>query len=360
MRAPTTYCLWVASLFCSNVSRFAFLVVFVGGTAAAHAETINDGYCDYVQGVASAEAALLRSPVAFGEFGRIEQTSTTAAQDVGQLRLIAGLRYNFIGIVEGGATTDRAAADCRRHQALEGIRGQTQYRAVAARLKIIDDALPEADKVLAGVTADLEARRTTVPEATAMRLRVEELHRISSDAHQQLASLPAPAGAISGLATFQRADDDVEKYDGKIRRARALDVSVRVGYQSFLDQETTSSPYFAVVSVGVNLGVLLQGSANDRAAAGRRTYVRSGRDPLSMDATADRLKALLDDATKRAQETATLEQDLARQMAALEKLGSDEAKRYRQVVWFDWTKVRAEHAYHEAYVAALQQVLGAQ
>src|SRR5439155_18732983 len=134
-----------------------------------------------VEGVASAEAALLTAPTAFGDVGRIEQTSTTNVNDVGSIRLIAGLRYNFIGLVEGGATKDKAHADCRRHQALEQIRGQTQYRALAAKVKLVDESLPEADKILATVTADLEARRTTAPEATATRLRVEELHRISSD-----------------------------------------------------------------------------------------------------------------------------------------------------------------------------------
>jgi hypothetical protein len=356
MRLPTTYCLSVASPSCSNVYRLAIFAV-IASARAASADTVNDGYCDYVEGVASAEAALLTAPQAFGEVGRIEQTSTTAVNDVGSIRLIAGVRYNFIGLLEGSATKDRAHADCRRHEALESIRGQTLYRALAAKLKIIDAALPDADKVLAGVTAELEARRTTAPEATATRLRVEELHRISSDTHQALAALPAPTQTIGGLTAFQQADDDVERYEAKIRRSRALDVSVRVGYQSFLDQSTTTSPYFAVLSVGVNFGVLFQGSANDRAAAGRHTYVRSGRDPLSMDATAGRLKTLLDDATKRAQETATLEQDLERQIAALDRLGSEEAKRYRQVVWFDWIKTRGERAYHEAYVAALKQVL---
>lgn len=359
MRPPTTYCSLVASPSCSNVYRFAIVIAVVASARAASAEAVNDGYCDYVEGVASAEAALLTAPTAFGDFGRIEQTSTTAVNDVGSIRLIAGMRYNFIGLLEGSATKGRAHADCRRHEALESIRGQTLYRALAAKQKIIDAALPDADKLLAAVTADLEARRITAPEATATRLRVEELHRISSDTHQALAALPAPSSTIGGLTAFQQADDDVERYEAKIRRSRALDVSVRVGYQSFLDQSTSSSPYFVVLSVGVNFGVFFQGSANDRAASGRHTYVRSGRDPLSTDATADRLKALLDNVSKRAQETATLDQDLERQITALDRLGSDDAKRYRQVVWFDWIKTRGERAYHEAYAAALKQVLNA-
>jgi hypothetical protein len=39
-------------------------------------------------------------------------------------------------------------------------------------------------------------------------------------------------------------------------------------------------------------------------------------------------------------------------------VGGDESKRYRQTVWFDWIKVSAEHAYLDAHLAALRQVLG--
>ncbi|MBS1124696.1 MAG: hypothetical protein H6Q90_6924, partial [Deltaproteobacteria bacterium] len=37
----------------------------------------------------------------------------------------------------------------------------------------------------------------------------------------------------------------------------------------------------------------------------------------------------------------------------------DDSRRYRQTVWFDWIKIRAERAFHEAHAAALKQVIGA-
>jgi hypothetical protein len=323
----------------------------------------DDGYCDYVQGVATAQSAVLFAPTVFGQFGLIEQAAGAANPSVaaGGLRLITGVRVSFDGIYKGLTTRDRAKADCHRHQALEQVRGETAYQALDARAKVLDQALTETDKILAQTKDDLDARRTTSQEATATRLRVEELRQLAIQAHRDMSLLPRPSGALGGaLATFQHADDEVERYDGKLRRAEAFDVSVRVGIDSFLDNATANpSPYFAVIAVGINLGVLWQGGANERAAAGRRRLVKSGRDPIAADATSDRLLAVVDAETKRADETAALEADLDRQLETLSKLGGDESKRYRQTVWFEWIKIRAEHAYLTAHLRALHEVLGA-
>ncbi len=341
------------------------LVLVASRIASAEGETdpTNDGYCDYVQGVASAQSALLFAPTVFGQFGLIEQAAGAANPDVqsGGLRLITGVRVSLDGIYKGLTTRDRARADCRRHKALEQVRGETAYQALDARAQVLDGALKETDKILAQIKDDLDARRTTAQEATATRLRVEELRQLATQTHRDMSLLPPPSGAIGGaLKSFQRADNEVEGYEGKLRRAEAFDVSVRVGLDSFLDrgEDANPSPYFAVVAIGVNLGVLFQGGANDRAAAGRRRLVRSGRDPIAADATAERLRVVVETETKREQETAALEADLQRQLDALTRLGGEESKRYRQTVWFELIKIRAEHAYLSAHLRALREVLG--
>lgn len=342
----------------SSVSAAVALAaaVTVAAPRAAHAD---DAYCDYVRGVASAESALLLSPELFGQFGQIEQASSSQVPTVepGGLRFIGGLRYRLTGIYEGLATRGRADADCRRQRAFDQVRGETLYRALEARAKSLESALPDAEKLLALAVADQEARRTTAQEATATRLRVEELRRLAMETRRTLRELPAPGegDATGALAAFQRADDDVERADAKLRRARGVDLSLRVGVDQYLDGAATdSSPYFAVVSLGVNLGLLWQGSGNARAAAGRKRLVRTGRDPISADATA----ALVEATERRASDTAALEANLARQLETLTRVGGDDGKRYRQVVWFDWVKTRAERAYYEAHLAALKQVLG--
>src|ERR1700755_411819 len=119
----------------------AVLVVFA---RIAHADTADkkpdddtagDGFCDYVQGKAAAESATLFAPTVFGQFGLIEQAAGAANPDLksGGLRLITGVRVSLDGIYKGLATRDRAHADCRRHRALEQVRGETAYQALDAR-----------------------------------------------------------------------------------------------------------------------------------------------------------------------------------------------------------------------------------
>lgn len=336
----------------------AFVCAFLLGLALAAPARADDGYCDFVQGVAAAESAVLLSPEVFAQFGRIEQASTTTdpAAQPGGLRFIGGVRYRLTGLYEGVALRGRAEADCRRHEAFEHVRGATLYRALEARAKVLEEALPEADKLLAQAAADLDARRATAQEATAMRIRVEELRRTAVETREAMRDLPAPGGEAGGaLGAFHRADDEVERHEAQLRRARAVDLSVRVGVDSYVDGSASDrSPLFAVVSVGVNLGLLWQGSGNDRAAAGRRRLVRSGRDPISVEATT----ALVEATARRAQDTAALEADLVKQMEVLGRVGGEDSKRYRQTVWFDLVKARAERAYHEARLGALKQVLG--
>jgi len=341
----------------------AIAAVTIPRPASADEPVTGDGYCDYVEGVASAQRALKVAPQVFTELGYIEQSVASTNPDVqgNGLRLLAGLKYQVTGLYEGSVLQDRASADCRRHQALEQVRGETQYRALDARVQVLDAAIAEADKLLATLTADLDARRTTAQEATATRLRVEELRQLSTDTHNQMSALPKPGagGDLSGaLTAFQRADDQVEDAEGKQRWIQAFDVNLRAGLDAFLDRSPNPAPYFAVMTIGINLGALFQGGGNERAAAGRRRLVRSGHDPLAVDATVERLKAIVEAEALRLEQTATLEADLKRQHDTLAKVGSEESKRYRQTVWFDWIKVKAEHAYLDAHLAALKQVLG--
>jgi hypothetical protein len=139
-----------------------------------------------------------------------------------------------------------------------------------------------------------------------------------------------------------------------------VDVSVRAGVDEFLDSSVANpTPYFALVSVGISLGVLFQGSGNDQAAAGRKRLVESGHDPLGVDATLQNVQTTIDIEAKRSEQTAALVAELERQVTALEKIGGDDAKRYRLTVWFDLAKARAEAAYLTAHLESLHEVLGA-
>lgn len=334
--------------------RSLLFLVALARTAAA-----DDGYCDFVAGAAAATSDIQLAPQVFADVGYIEQSVATVNPDSGSSgRFIVGVRWSLSNALSGVATRDRASADCTRHKALELVRGETNARALEARAKVLDAALAEADKVLAEATADLDARRTTAQEATATRLRVEELRGLAVETHRQLSLYPAPGGELGGaLAAYQRADAEVEHQEGKLRFLGAFDVNVRVGIDEFFTGTQSGSPYFAVLEVGVNLGALFVGGNNDRAAKGRKQLTASGHDPLAVDATVERLNAVAAAETKRAEETAALQADLQKQLDALARVGGEDSKRYRITVWFELVKAKADHAYFAAHVDAIGRVV---
>jgi len=338
-------------------ATLAALVVSV--PISAHAD---DGYCDFVEGTAAANAATLFAPQVFGQFGYVEQPAfaVTPTTDSSNLRALGGVRYSLTNIYAGFATKSRAHADCQRHDSLLSLRGATAARALAARVSVYDDAAKEADRILSETEADLEARRRTAQEATAMRLRVEELRTLSANARSELAALPPadqrPLG--SALTAFRTADASLEDSEGKLRSIRAYDVNVRFGADKFLEGANTKTQYFAVVELGINLGAFWIGSANNRAAAGRKRFTESGRDPLGADAAADQMRAMLTLETKRTEQTAALVADLDRQLQDIAKIPGEDSRRFREIVWFDWVKANADLAYLKAHVAALREVLG--
>jgi hypothetical protein len=338
-----------------------YIAAILALSSTAHAEVADDGYCDYVMGAANAQAAVQLSPELIGQFGLIEQAPDAVNPDAATkgTRIIAGVRYRLSGIYQGVATRDRAAADCKRHKAFEQVRGETASRAIAARLEVLDTALVEAEKILRTDEENFAARRTTAQEATATRVRVEELRELAAEDHRQLSTLPPPSEQplAGALDAYRRADADMESAEAKLRRAQAIDLSVRFGIDQFTDR-STPSPYFAVVQVGLNLGILFQGSQNARAAAGRKKLVQSGRG-LGVEGTVDRLRATLEIETKRAKETSALVTELERQLEALGRIGGEDSRRYKQTVWFEWVKAKAQHAYLETHVQTIEEVLGA-
>jgi hypothetical protein len=333
------------------------VVLLLTGTASAE----DDGYCDYVEGAANAQSAILFSPELIGSVGYVEQPPAAVNPDASQkgVRLIAGVRYSLSNVYTGFATRERAHADCRRHKAFEQVRGETSSRAIAARLKVLDDALVEAEKILKTDEQDFAAHRTTAQEATTTRVRVEELRTLAAEDHRAMATLPAPSAAPLGgaLQTYRRSDAEVEDNEAKLRRAAGIDVSVRFGVDQYAERDNPQ-PYFAVLSVGFNLGILFQGSANTRAAAGRRRLVQAGQGP-DVEQTVEELRTTLDIETKRAKETEALVGELERQLDALGRIGGDDSKRYKQTVWFEWVKAKAQHEYLVTHVQTIQEVLGA-
>jgi len=331
---------------------------------------VDDGYCDNVQGTASATAATLFAPQLFAQFGYIEQLNFSVNTDPNiepnDLRAIGGVRYSFTNILAGKATKARADADCRRHKAQAAMQAIAQQlkdtssaRAIAARLKVYEAAQVEADKLLATVQADVDARRTTTQEAISTRLRVDDLRSQLAQAQRELAALPSqePKGVDNLLADYREADSDLETSEARLRTVRAYDVNLRAGADRFLNGSNQGTRYFAVVEVGVNLGALWTGSGNKRSAAGRARYARTV-GPLAAAVDPALLRPLLEVQQKRLAQVQALSGDLDRQLASLAQAESMDAKRFRETIWFEAIKAKAELAYLQAHVATLTEMLG--
>ena len=81
------------------------IVVLAALSSTAYAETQDDGYCDYVEGVANAQAAIQMSPSLIGTVGYVEQPDQAIDGGVNKgLRLIAGVQYRLSGLYEGAAS----------------------------------------------------------------------------------------------------------------------------------------------------------------------------------------------------------------------------------------------------------------
>ena len=337
----------------------AAIIVLV--PALSTAQPADDGYCEYVDGTAAATAAPLQAPELFAQFGHIEQPTfvPTPSGDASNLRLIGGARYSLTNLFTGSAIKSRAEADCRRHRALLVLRGAPAARALAARIRVYDDAQAEANRLLEQINLDVEARRATTPEATATRLRVEELRAAAARARTELAALPPQDHRqLDGLLNaYRSADADIEASEGRLRKLAAYDLSVRVGVDSYLDGANKGADYFAVLQLGVNLGALWLGGHNGRAANGRRRLVRSSAEWIGANATTDELRATRDAEEKRIVQVAALVADLGNQLDALAKLEGELNKRFRETIWFDWIEAKAELAYLQAHVEALRQLV---
>ncbi len=353
-----------------KVSRTLLLALVLCPVVAEAQPADDDGYCDFVQGTASASAATLFAPQVFAQFGYIEQQQLATAPDPAiepnDLRAIAGLRYSFTNIFAAKATISRADADCRRHKAqaqmqaiAQQIKDTSSARAVGARLAVFENAQAEADKLLAVTQADLDARRITTQEAISTRLRVDDLRSQVAQARRELAALPAnqTQGVDGLLAAYREADGDFERSESKLRTIRAYDVNVRAGADRFLNGTNADTRYFAVVEFGINLGALWINSGNKRAAAGRARYAKTV-GPFASAVDVAQLRPVLEVQTKRLAQVQALSTDLDRQLAALAGADSTDGKRFRETIWFEAVKARAELAYLQAHVATLNEMLG--
>jgi hypothetical protein len=367
-------CVLVMALLSSGRTSL-LLAAEAGPRAAAAAPSDEAGaYCEYVESSAASESAVLRSPWLFSSFGTVQgslgadEVASLPGQRALWLRLQAGVGVSPTRVYQAGLLKDRAAAECERYRARHEIvalltPGALNRSALEARSKVLAAAMPRAEELLVESARLLEASRTTLQEHSARLLRVDGLRRALSDLRMQLAALPAEAGyAGAGTGSFERlrrSEAQKQAVEASLRRAAAVDVTLRGGYDEILGVPQ-ALPVFGAVSLEFRPGWFWQRESEDRAARAHRAWVDSqlvGTNASMLQAR-EQLKAELSVAEHRLSDVSTLLADLELRLERAEQTQSRQARDYAEYIWFDVVQAKAENAFLTEQVRSLRLALG--
>jgi hypothetical protein len=334
-----------------------------------------DAYCRYARSVAASQDSLLFIPSLFLDYGVVNGNDITSG--AGGLtagppleRLTVGARWSLMGIGRGIVDLKRAAADCERYRAASGLarflvdnREQASPAALDARLAVLRQALPRAQEIVRSLRASVERAHATVEELQAAQLHLDELEGALVQSETMRAGLPAARSSLPPpqqlLDDHRRADADVTRWESRQRILSAFDLSVRGGYDRFFGQRDVN-PGFVVLSLSVNPAVIYQPFAEAEAARARVRFVRAENDAVEQKAEllAARLRALLAAERRRLSELRVLVTDAEARLKLLDTIEGDKLRRFRESIWFDYVRLRAEDAFTRVHVAELAQSLG--
>lgn len=331
------------------------------------------GYCQYVESVADAEAALLQAPDIFGSVGAINAGEGEGGTAFGKPRprVMAGVEYDFVELWRGFDVQSRAEALCRRYRAQSALEVAVRAGAdvgaapaLAARAKVLAEALPSAEALVDALRGDVREARATVDELDVVRLRLDELRSQARDvalAQQRIEGMPfRDGGAISDVVlAYRKADDEVERYDGGLRSLDAWSLEVRGGYDEIIgvDQKV---PLFGLVTLTFDLGGLWTPGANSRAREGRQRWVAE--DVMGPDRRVAELVQQLQSVraaqNARLQEVSLLVDDLGAQLREVKSLGTNRVRRYESFLFFELVRLQGEQAYLQAHLEEIERILG--
>jgi len=352
-----------------------FAVALTAPAVYAAEDDVGEAYCTFTESVAKSESAVLFSPQLFLDYGVVNGNDvTTGAGGVTSAppteRLTFGARYSLVaGLVRGIFNRQRASADCERHRAESGLsrflvenREQVSPAALDAKLAVLRSAMPRAQDVLGKLRTSVERSHATVEELEATQVRVDDLEASLQQAETLRAGLPERTNQPSPEELLRRhrvADEAVGHYEARLRMTEAFDVQLRGGYDRFFGLRD-DLPLFGVLSITINPAVFYQPFAESDAARARARVVRLENDAVEQKAEllASRLRALLAGERRRLGEVKILLADVEGRIHAIESIESDKLRRFRESMWFDWVKLKAEQEFLRVHVAELQTTLG--
>lgn len=365
--------------------RLAFVMhvcIILGIGAGARAQeplpagfdTAISGYCDYITGTTDADSALFLWPHVFAGAGLVTGGSDATGDETAtfgtSIRVTAGLRYDFMDLYRGLTDRARTAAECARFRSSEIVSSQLERAsaiglkpALQAQLRILEEAVPVAAGILEQVRGRYARSEVALEELNATEMRVHALNAQFWQTRETLEPLqdsvvPDRVALDRFIASFRAGDEQVEKYEARLRRIRAWDLGIRGGYDQVLGVDRL--PVFALVSASFALGGFGQRAANRRAEAGREAWRRHS--VLGLEQRVARVIRDLEISRglerQHLHQTSVLLADLEKRLEAISGIKSEKVKGFADYLWFEVVKNRAEKAYLDAYLAAMDRFLG--
>jgi hypothetical protein len=351
-------------------ARAAWLVLaLAGGVSAEEQESTVDRtgsdaigarpYCEYVTALAASEGALWRSPWVFSSVGTLSGSASSVDEGVVREELVwrlqAGLGFSPTRFYQAGLLDEQARAECERHRAAEELRvlaarpdGVTA-QALSAQIAVLEEAMPEAERLLTHSASELAASRTTIQEHSALILRVDELRKRLADATIARAGLPPPERARrapgSAFGRLRSANARKQAAASGLRQSEALKLTLRGGYDKLFGV-AQDVPLFGSVALELNPGWFWQREHDARAERAQaellETDVASAQP--SLGELRQRLVAQLALVRRRLGEVTTVLEDLSARVERLKADGAGTALEYAEYLWFDVVRLRAEQA----------------
>lgn len=346
------------------------LTTLVGAQAAEALATRDaDAYCEYIQASAAAQSLPLIWPdlqLTGGILNAFESDQASAL--VLRPRLMAGLRYSASGLVRGLALRDQAAALCKHYRASSQLRGLVERTRdglprgpLAAKLAVLQAALPQAEAALVRQRAALQQAQITLMDAHNFESRLDGLRAAIVGAEQELqtAATPTLQGSVEELIAERRAaDSHLQSAQQSLDNTALWDVTLRGGYDRIIDLPERL-PVYGALMVTLNLGALALGDAHAVAQRAHAAWTQQEAGGLEerVHHTQGRLKAML---AGHRQRVADLERRVARlddQQRAAGNAPSGTARALVDALWFDRISAEADLAYAHAHTEELRNLL---
>ncbi len=362
-----------------NVAIPLMLTIGQAGPAAPAEPNAASAYCRYVESVAESESALLVAPdlVASADEYRVTSRDGAAGGDITlmdpRVRVTAGIQYSIGQLRQGLLLRDRASAECKRYASVSALYGFVESHsdglsrgALAAKLAVLERALPRALAILSDAQTTMEKYQRTMEDVSTVELRVEGLRSAIRQTREQMAGLVADdrdanRGGTSLAELFDRhteAEERVERLEASLRHAKAWDLTFGGGYERLygVDEKV---PLFGRATVTIDLGGLFQSGADSRAVEWRGAWSRRDTDGVDDRAfrTVQKLRALVEAQTAGLREATVFHGALEVQMKRLAGLDTDQARRFRDDLWFELVRVEADQEFLRVQVEEMSAIL---